>query len=65
MASQRKSNKQKPSVTHYCGECALGSWDYSHHNRDWQGKPICVVCPHSKYKRVRTEKACAKFMSKR
>jgi len=51
-------------MAHKCGECSVGVPDYTPINMAHDGTPICVVCPHHKYKRLRNERACSLFREK-
>ncbi|MBR1525079.1 MAG: hypothetical protein IJ640_00265 [Prevotella sp.] len=59
----RKSQKQtKPE--HKCDDCAFGKWQTQHWNRDIEGRPITLRCPHYKDGQegiIRGTAACRKF----
>ena len=63
-AIQPPKKEKVPKVKHYCGECALGTFYYTHNNIDLNGKPICLKCPHSDTSRIRSELACRYFKEK-
>lgn len=62
--TSRRRAPQEPWMGHKCGECSVGVPDYTPINMAHDGTPICVVCPHHKYKRLRNERACSLFREK-
>lgn len=63
MAKKAQKVSKEP-VQHYCGDCGRGEWIEKHSNKDWEGKYICLRCPFHKWARIRTEKACDKWIPK-
>lgn len=58
-------NKTPEYLNHTCGDCGCGTFYYDHSNLDLNGKPICLTCPYHKWKKIRSEKACDKWKSKK
>lgn len=52
-----------------CDDCAFGTWNtWTDWNRDPQGRPITLRCPHykdGKYGIVRGSQACYRFVEKK
>ncbi len=50
----------------YCGNCGFGEWFYDSSNLGLDGKPICLICPHTKgRKRIRSERGCERWKPKK
>lgn len=50
---------------HTCGDCGRGVFSYEFSNLDLKGKPICLSCPHHKWMKIRSTKACDKWKPKK
>ena len=62
--AKRKDNEVREEQ-HYCRDCALAEWDMSFHNLDIYGDPTLIICPKSRFKKLRNEKACEEYKGRR
>lgn len=55
-------NNEAEYLNHTCGDCGWGEFVNELSNLDLNGKPICLLCPHTpNRKRIRSERACVRW----
>lgn len=61
----RITSKKEDYRQHVCGDCGCGEFTFEHRNLDIQGKPITLICPFNKFRKIRSETACDKWKAKK
>lgn len=61
----RITTKKEDYHQHVCGDCGWGEFTFEHNNLDIKGKPITLICPFNKFRKIRSEIACDKWNAKK
>lgn len=60
----RITTKKEDYHEHVCGDCGWGEFTFEHNNLDIKGKPITLICPFNKFRKIRSETACKDWKPK-